>query len=291
MGTNRPVKITDAKSGLLRRLIDVTPSGKKLGAREYKTAVKQVSFELGAIAYHCREVYLEDPGAYDDYTPIMMMGASNDFYNYVLDMYHTFKTEDGTTLKAAWEAYKNYCDEAKITYAFSQRNFKEELKNYFWNFEERITAEDGARLRSYYSGFKFDKFENEFKRTKKSDLKKDEPKIKLIQFEEQESIFDKERADCMAQYASSKETPSKKWEFVDTKLSDLDTSQLHYVKVPENHIVIDFDIKDAEGNKSLEKNIEEASKWPATYAELSKSGNGVHLHYMYQGDASKLSRI
>lgn len=291
MGTNRPVKITDAKSGLLRRLIDVTPSGKKLGVREYKNAVKQVSFELGAIAHHCKEVYLEDPGAYDDYIPITMLGASNDFYNYVLDMYHTFKTEDGTTLKSAWEAYKTYCDEAKISYSFSQRNFKEELKNYFWTFEERFTSEDGARVRSYYSGFKFDKFESEFKRTKKSDIEKDEAKIKLIQFKEQESIFDKERADCIAQYATSKETPTKKWEFVDTKLADLDTSQLHYVKVPENHIVVDFDIKDSEGNKSLEKNIEEASKWPATYAELSKSGNGVHLHYIYQGDASKLSRI
>ena len=29
MGTNKPVKITDAKSGLLRRLIDVKPTGKK----------------------------------------------------------------------------------------------------------------------------------------------------------------------------------------------------------------------------------------------------------------------
>ena len=63
------------------------------------------------------------------------------------------------------------------------------------------------------------------------------------------------------------------------------------MKLPENHIVIDFDIPDEDGNKSLEKNILEASKWPATYAELSKSGKGVHLHYIYSGDASKLSRI
>ena len=34
-----------------------------------------------------------------------------------------------------------------------------------------------------------------------------------------------------------------------------------------------------------------ASKWPPTYAELSKSGSGVHLHYIYTGDASKLSRV
>ena len=99
------------------------------------------------------------------------------------------------------------------------------------------------------------------------------------------------RSGCFAQYASSKETPLKAWDKVTTKLSDLDTSRLHYVRVPENHIVIDFDIKDKEGNKCLEKNIEEASKWPSTYAELSKSGNGVHLHYIYTGDVSKLSRI
>ena len=78
---------------------------------------------------------------------------------------------------------------------------------------------------------------------------------------------------------------------VKTKLSDLDTSKIHYVKVPENHIVIDFDIPDKDGNKSFERNVEEASKWPATYAELSKSGKGVHLHYIYTGDVKKLSRI
>lgn len=82
-----------------------------------------------------------------------------------------------------------------------------------------------------------------------------------------------------------------KWDKVKTKLSDLDTSKIHYVKVPENHIVIDFDIPNKEGNKSFERNVEEASKWPATYAELSKSGKGVHLHYIYTGDVKKLSRI
>ena len=61
--------------------------------------------------------------------------------------------------------------------------------------------------------------------------------------------------------------------------------------MPENHIVIDFDLTDENGEKSLERNIEAASKWPKTYAELSKSGKGIHLHYIYNGDVSKLSRI
>ena len=63
------------------------------------------------------------------------------------------------------------------------------------------------------------------------------------------------------------------------------------MKVPENHIVIDFDIPDESGNKSFEKNLAEASKWPPTYAELSKSGQGIHLHYIYTGDPTQLSRV
>lgn len=61
MGTNKPVRITDAKSGLIRRLIDISPSGNKLPSGEYHSLMKQIPFELSGIAYHCREVYLADP--------------------------------------------------------------------------------------------------------------------------------------------------------------------------------------------------------------------------------------
>lgn len=287
MGTNKPVKITDGKSGLIRRLIDVSPSGKKLDPKEYKKIIKQVTFELGGIAHHCQEVYLENPGYYDNYMPLSMLGASNDFYNFVMDAYPVFRREDGTTLKAAWEMYKTYCEEAKVSYPFSQRSFKEELKNYFWDFKERFVSEDGSRIRSYYTGFRTDKFGEE-----EDEAKKEEPnKTHHIEFDSIPSIFDTECADCFAQYASSKETPSQKWEKVTSKLKELNTSKIHYVKIPENHIVIDFDIPDEKGNKCFEKNLEEASKWPPTYAELSKSGAGIHLHYIYSGDVSKLSRV
>lgn len=286
MGTNKPVKITDAKSGLIRRLIDVSPSGNKLSPSEYKIVVKQVDFELGAIAHHCLNVYLNDSSKYDDYIPVAMLGASNDFYNFVIDSYHVFRKEDGTTLKASWEMYKTYCEEAKVSFPFSQRIFKEELKNYFWDYNERFSLDDGSRVRSYYSGFRTDKFEDN---TMGEQEEKEE--IPLIRFESIASIFDKECADCPAQYATSKGTPSEKWDTVVSRLSDLNTSEVHYVKIPKNHIVIDFDIPDDEGNKCLEKNVFEASKWPPTYAELSKSGSGVHLHYIYSGDISKLSRV
>ena len=286
MGTNKPVKITDAKSGLIRRLIDVSPSGNKLEAKEYRTVVKQVEFELGAIAYHCQEVYLANPSKYDDYIPVNMLGASNDFYNFIIDSYHIFKKEDGTTLKAAWEMYKAYCDDAKVSYPFSQRVFKEELKNYFHDFRERFNLDDGTRVRSYYVGFRTEQFADEAA----GDISESKPPT-IELHDAIMSRFDEFCADCLAQYASDKETPLKRWDVVRTILSSIDPTKLHYVKVPENHIVIDFDILDKDGNKSLERNIEEASKWPATYAELSKSGKGVHLHYIYTGDPNMLSRV
>lgn len=286
MGTNKPVKITDAKSGLIRRLIDVSPSGNKLSPKEYKAVMKQIDFELGAIAYHCQEVYLTNPGMYDDYIPVTMLGASNDFYNFIIDSYHVFKKEDGTTLKASWEMYKTYCDEAKVTFPFSQRIFKEELKNYFRDYKERFNLEDGTRVRSYYTGFRTEKFEDQT-----LNEEKEETGHREIEFLKQTSVFDRECADCPAQYATAKETPTSKWDKVTTTLSELSTSRIHYVKVPENHIVIDFDIQDKDGNKSFELNLKEASKWPPTYAELSKSGAGIHLHYIYSGDPTKLSRV
>ena len=112
-----------------------------------------------------------------------------------------------------------------------------------------------------------------------------------LRMDSRASTFDSECADCIAQYATTKETPKKPWDEVTTKLSDLNTSKLHYVKVPENHVVIDFDIKDEEGNKSFERNLEAASKWKPTYAEVSKGGAGIHLHYIYNGDIEQLSRI
>lgn len=285
MGTNRPVKITDAKSGLLRRLIDISPTGNKLGPKEYRTLCKQIKFELGAIAKHCEDVYLSNPGIYDNYIPLSMMGASNDFYNFVIDSYYELSKNEGITLKKAYKLYNEYCEEAKVPYPLTRMVFKEELKNYFTDYNERFSTEDQGRVRSYYSGFKKDIF------TSKNEENKQEAETGWLKFEEIPSLFDTECSEYPAQYATDDGIPSKKWENITTKLSKIDTKRLHYVKVPENHIVIDFDIPDANGNKSFERNLEAANKWPKTYAELSKSGAGIHLHYIYSGDPSKLSRI
>ena len=162
--------------------------------------------------------------------------------------------------------------------------------NYFTDYKERSEDMNGERVRSYYSGFRVDKFK-EFLEQPKEERPPEEAHISWIEFKEQHSLFNDICKDCPAQYATEEGTPMQKWEDVRSKLSELDTLRLHYVKVPENHIVIDFDIKGPDGKKNFELNLEAASKWPKTYAELSKSGAGIHLHYIYSGDASKLSRV
>lgn len=291
MGTNKPVKITDAKSGLLRRLIDVTPTGNKVDLATYRKLVKKIDYELGGIAYHCLEVYNEDPSYYDSYIPVNMMGASNDFYNFIEDSLLVFQRDDATTLKSAWEMYKMYCADANIAYPFSQRVFKEELKNYFRDYYDRYTADDGTRYRSYFCGFLSEKFQP-------AAPVKGKPKKQAeswLDLKEQPSKLDEICADCFAQNAittpQGSEIPGRAWSKVTTTLKELDTHVTHYLKPQANHIVLDFDKKTPDGQKSLELNIEAASKYPATYAEVSKGGHGLHLHYFYEGDVNELANM
>src|SRR3954467_874851 len=48
IGSNQPVKISDAKSGIIRRLIDISPTGVRLQPKHYQTLMTQINFELGA---------------------------------------------------------------------------------------------------------------------------------------------------------------------------------------------------------------------------------------------------
>lgn len=284
MGTNRPVKITDAKSGIIRRLIDVKPTGELLDPDTYQECMSQIPYELGAIANHCLKVYKKyGKHYYDGYKPLDMMFKTDVFFNFVESCYPFFEKDDGTTLKAAYSLYKEYCDNTGLPNKMPMYKFREDLKDYFDEFLDRITLEDGTRARSYYKGFKKDKFVDK-------ELTPDKAKESWLKMDNTKSILDEVCKNCPAQYARG-DAPSKAWDRVGTILKDLDTTKLHYVRVPENLIVIDFDLKDANGNKSKELNLEAASKWPPTYAEFSKSGAGVHLHYYYTGDPKQLDNV
>lgn len=274
VGTNKPVKITDARSGVIRRLIDVHPSGRRIEARRYHSLMRKINSELGAIAWYCRQVY-RDLGAhyYDGYKPIEMMAKTDVFFNFV----ESCQTElrDGIDLNRAWNLYRQYCDEALVEYKTPKYKFREELKAYYDSFEDRVQV-DGQRYRGWYSGFRADKL-----KPIKNELT---PGRYWLTMDSLESAFDDMAELYSAQYASDTGAPKAPWDKVTTKLCDLDRFERHYVRVPENHIVIDFDLKDENGDKSQKLNLEAASKWPETYAEWSQGGNGLHLHYIYDGD-------
>jgi hypothetical protein len=282
MGTNKPVKITDAQSGLIRRLIDVHPSGERHTPQAYHAIKDRVPFQLGAIAQHCLDVYQKlGKNYYSNYRPTEMMFKTNAFFNYIEANYDIFERQNGISAKQAWNLFKEYQEEANLQTKMTYYAFKAELGNYFEDYHDRIVL-DGVTVRSYYEGFKAEPF--------KTPVDDDVKKFTLI-MDETTSLLDLEFADYAAQYATESGTPQRKWENVKTTLAEIDTTREHYVMgFPMNHIVLDFDLKDADGNKSLEANLEAAAGFPATYAELSKSGEGVHLHYLYDGDVLQLDR-
>ena len=292
MGTNKPVKITDLKSGITRRLIDISPTEKTIPRARYDSLLNEINYELGAIAYHCKQVYEEDPRYYDGYVAFSMLGATNDFYNFMEENFEEYAKKDETTLNEAWLRYKIYCDEAKVPFPYPKRLFKEELKNYFKQFRSRYHKTDSQNVYNWYGGFRIEKFGFEpIPELEEAPKDKSDEFKTWLSFNTTVSIFDIIAKDYPAQLATNAGTPKSGWDDVETTLQDIDTSELHYVRLPENHIVIDFDIKGEDGGKSLEKNIKAASMFPPTYAELSKSGKGIHLHYIYTGDPKALSRL
>jgi len=282
IGTNLSVRITDAKSGLIRRLIDVNPTGERVPPAEYDVLVSQIGFELGAIAYHCLNVYRKmGKNYYSNYRPHDMMIRTDIFYNFLIASFDMLKKRDGITLKEAWGLYKEYCNEAGFERKMNMHRFRDELRNYFDEFHEKYRHE-GIELRSLFRGFKTQKLVY---------MSVPEPDRVSVVLEETTSLIDTLLAEMPAQYASEDGIPLKKWANVKTTLTDLDTTKVHFVKPPADHIVIDLDLRDDTGKKSLVLNLAAASKFPPTYAEYSQSGSGVHLHYTYAGDVKQLSRV
>lgn len=287
LGTNTPVKITDAQSGLIRRLIDVYPSGKTLVGHEFRNVKRQMDYELGAIAYKCLQVFEADPHYYDDYRPTKMIEKTYAFYDFITEYIDEFVNIDPMPLKRAWEMYCKYVEYTNAPFPFPRKKLQEELKAYYDKYIEDGHLADGTHVRKVYVGFNA---EDTF-RPKQVSISSNQPH--WLEFNETSSLLDSELKDCPAQYAKDDGSPKTYWDAVTSTLNDIDTSKLHYVRVPETHVVIDFDIQDKTGNKNLEQNVQAVidTGLPPTYAELSKSGNGIHLHYIYNGDVNKLSRV
>lgn len=295
-GSNYDVRITDSQSGIIRRLIDVEPSGNLIPFDRYSELMKQINFELPGIAYHCLQVYNHNKEKYDDYIPVRMLRNTNYVYAFLEEnCWSLFAESPNARFQDLWIAYGHYVEMSKIQYPHNRQEFRKELRPYFEeNFNEYIIPETGKRCYGYFKGFKFDKFgltnpfEEEPEQTPEV-VQKGLPE--WLRLNSRMSIFDREMSDMQAQYANDEGHPTSKWVNCKTALKDIQTNRTHFVKVPLQHIVIDLDIRGEDGSKSAELNLQAARQFPPTYAEYSKSGAGLHLHYWYDGDVDKLSRI
>lgn len=282
MGTNRPVKITDAKSGIIRRLIDVTPSGRRLDPASYNRIMRDIPSELGAIANYCLEQYKERGFHYfDAYRPTAMMRRTDLFYNFVVDNQEVLA--QGVTLQQGYAMYKAYLAESGLDLKMSRYRFRDELANYFESYQDRVRTDDG-RKRNWFEGLRLDRLDG-------GDVHRRYVASDWLEMSEGTPVLDDILSDRPAQYASDTGAPLRAWDDVSTVLNDLDTSRLHYVRPPEDMIVIDLDLRGNDGAKSFEANRDAARALglPETYAEVSKSRAGIHLHYRYAGDVSELA--
>ena len=238
MASNKPVKITDSKSGLIRRLIDVYPSGRKLSNAEYFEAMDGIKFELGAIAHRCREVYRElGPNAYGNYVPTEMVARTNDMYSFLSSVLDQFEDNDHIDGLELWRQYKVWCDEGNVTMRMKRDDFLFELSSYFNKTTDNIVNGRKSTRNTGFEGIRWDKFEK---------VEKAKPiEARKLELNSTDSAFDHMAQDWPAQYAADNPTggPRLPWDQVTTTLKDVDTTKLHWVRVPENHIVIDFDLK------------------------------------------------
>lgn len=296
IATNDTVDLSDSKNGMNRRLLDIYPSGNKIAPRsEYFKLKDGIKFELSGIAYHCLDVYKKlGSEYYSNYVPEKMQLKTNYIHNFMLDHYDQLKMIGPISRGELYKMYKIFCDEQGLVFKLNSIQLGEQILSYgyFKNYSEIPKKIDGVLKRNVFWDLNPEKFEiKEYK----IEISKKIQKNSWLVFKDPNDIFRKAHLGCPAQYAvGEKDIPEKKWSQVETKLNDLDESKVHYILTQSqypNEIVIDFDIPDENGEKSLEKNLEAASLWPETYAELSKSGKGIHLHYIYDGDASKLSAI
>lgn len=316
MGTNEPVKITNSKSGIIRRLIDVEPTGKTISPESrYEDLVRQMDYNLGAIAKHCLDVYKKmGKSYYSKYVPRRMMMRTDPFFNFMYDQLEFFELHDSMDQKNSrddyitadiiWAQYRKWCDDSGMDFKLKRYQVIDEAKNYFKNYDERIRVkvidsrgnESNAMIRSVYSGLRKEKFQ-------KVDLDAEASKLKAklesaaddipewLQMKSQHSILDDELADCPAQYGDEK--PKLFWKDVTTKLKDLNTRKTHYVQMKPQMIQIDCDKKDMNGNKNFKLNVMAIKKLglPPSYAERSKGGEGIHVAYYWDGNVEDLNLV
>lgn len=284
--SNQRYKVRNIDSGITRRAVVAVPTNLTHDYKTYNSLMSRVEFELPMIAQRAIDLFNErGPAYYESYVDYDMIEATDYFFSFVRE--NALNLGETCTLKQASELYKLYLDELGYESAGYKRKVRQELSRYYKKFYDTKKI-DGMSMKNIFEGFKWELVFPD--KANVGDIKQhvtEEEFLKEYNIIEQPSIFDVVAKDYPAQLTNEKGDPKHKWDNVMTILKDINTRELHFVRLPLNHIIIDFDLKDGD-EKSLMKNIIACLGFPPTYTELSKSGKGVHLHYIYDGDVSQL---
>lgn len=286
--SNQRYKVRNVDSGITRRAIVVNPSGQKVSHTRYNQLMSQIKYELPYIA-HMAIARFEELGFdyYDDYFDVDMAEQTDHIFDFIRS--NAIHMQNGITLKQISELYREYLEDMGWKTDGYKATIKREALRYF-DTMLKDSHVDGTRVNNYFKGFRWN---IAFPEGVVGTTKADDTVVpdNWLEFDHHNEVFNKLAAEYPAQPALRNGNPSEKWDNVVTKLSDIQTNKLHWVKVPLNHVILDFDLKDENGNKNLELNKEAASKFPPTYAEVSKSGQGIHLHYIYDGNVNELDNL
>ena len=286
--SNQRYKVRNVDSGITRRAMVVNPSGQKVSRTRYNQLMSQIKYELPYIA-HMAISRFEELGFdyYDDYFDVDMAEQTDHIFDFIRS--NAIHMQNGITLKQISELYREYLEDMGWKTDGYKATIKREALRYF-DTMLKDSHVDGTRVNNYFKGFRWN---IAFPEGVVGTTKADDTVVpdNWLEFDHHNEVFNKLAAEYPAQPALRNGNPSEKWDNVVTKLSDIQTNKLHWVKVPLNHVILDFDLKDENGNKNLELNKEAASKFPPTYAEVSKSGQGIHLHYIYDGNVNELDNL
>lgn len=286
--SNQRYKVRNVDSGITRRAIVVNPSGQKVSHTRYNQLMSQIKYELPYIA-HMAISRFEELGFdyYDDYFDVDMAEQTDHIFDFIRN--NAIHMQNGITLKQISELYREYLEDMGWKTDGYKATIKREALRYF-DTMLKDSHVDGTRVNNYFKGFRWN---IAFPEGVVGTTKADDTVVpdNWLEFDHHNEVFNKLAADYPAQAALRNGNPSEKWDNVVTKLSDIQTNKLHWVKIPLNHVILDFDLKDENGKKNLELNKEAASKFPPTYAEVSKSGQGIHLHYIYDGNVNELDNL
>lgn len=284
--SNQRFKVRNIDSGITRRAVVAEPTDNTHDYNTYMTLMDKIQFELPHIAQRAIDLFKQKgPGYYENYVPFDMMESTDLFFSFMRE--HARALGDVCTLRTAAELYRAYLTDFEYDTSGYKKKAKTELKRYYKRFHDQKKV-DGENVKNVYEELKW---EDIFPGQEKPEFggESEEDLIRQFGLREGESLFDKHASTYPAQYTNKEGNPKVRWDEVSTSLSEIDTRDLHFVRVPINHIVIDFDLKNDDGEKDLSLSLKAAKKFPDTYTELSKSGKGVHLHYIYDGDVEKLA--